>query len=43
MPSLNIPGLVKLVTRLELPLADSGIGALDPPLYGTIIHGLLPD
>jgi len=38
MPSLNIPGLVILITRLDLPLPDSLIGAFEPPLHGTIIH-----
>ena len=42
MPSLNIPGLVKLITRLDLPLPDSRIGAFEPPIYSTIIHVLLP-
>ena len=39
--SLNIPGLAKWITRLDLLLPDSQIGALGPPLYSAIIHGLL--
>ena len=37
MPSPNIPDLSK--ARQDLPLPDSRIGAFEPSLYGTIIHG----
>ena len=36
MPSPNIPDLTK--ARQDLPVPDSRIGALEPLLYGTIIH-----
>ena len=36
VPSPNIPDLTK--ARQDLPLPDSWIGALEPSLYGTIIH-----
>ena len=36
MPSPNIPDLTK--ARQDLPLPDSQIGALEPSLFGTIIH-----
>ena len=36
MPSPNIPDLTKV--RQDLPLPESRIGALEPSLYGTIIH-----
>ena len=39
MPSPNIPDLTK--ARQDLPLPDSRIGALEPSLYGTIIHAAL--
>ena len=39
MPSPNIPDLTK--ARLDLPLPDSRIGALEPSLFGTIIHAAL--
>ena len=39
MPSPNIPDLTK--ARQDLPLSDSRIGALEPSLYGTIIHAAL--
>ena len=35
----NIPDLTK--ARQDLPLPNSRIGALEPSLYGTIIHGTL--
>ena len=39
MSSTNIPDLTK--ARQDLPLPDSRIGALEPSLYGTIIHAAL--
>ena len=39
MPSSNIPDLTK--ARQDLPLPDSGIGGLEPLLFGTIIHAAL--
>ena len=39
MPSPNIPDLTE--ARQDLPLPDSRIGALEPSLYGTIIHAAL--
>ena len=36
MPGPNIAYLAK--TRQDLPLSDRQIGALEPSLYGTIIH-----
>ena len=39
MPSPNIQDLTK--ARQDLPLPDSQIGALEPSLYGTIIHAAL--
>ena len=39
MPSPNISDLTK--AGQDLPLADSRIGALEPSLYGTIIHAAL--
>ena len=39
MPSPNIPDLTK--ARIDLPLPDSRIGALESLLYGTIIHAAL--
>ena len=39
MPSPSILDLTKV--RQDLPLPDSRIGALGPPLYGTIIHAAL--
>ena len=35
----KIPDLTK--ARQDLPLHDSRIGALEPSLYGTIIHAAL--
>ena len=39
MPSPNIPDLAK--ARQDLPLPDSCVDALEPSLYGTIIHAAL--
>ena len=33
---------IKTFKDCDLPLPDSRMGALEPPSYGTIIHGLLP-
>ena len=39
IPSPNTPDLT--IARQDLPLPDSWIGALEPSLFGTIIHAAL--
>ena len=39
MPTPNVPDLTK--ARQDLTLPGSRIGALEPSLYGTIIHAAL--